>query len=96
MEAAAVRSGGFGGEVEWVDGFDEWVRQNGLKEWVFWVLGMGVVGCNQVGLSLNKKKWRGQRSWRGLQIRGEQSDTGVDPTDRCRPSRTASVTDRLS
>ena len=28
---------------------------------------MGVVGCNQNGLSLNKKKWRGQRSWRGLQ-----------------------------
>ena len=31
-----------------------------------------------------------------LTIRGEQSDTGADPTDRRRPSRTAFVTDRLS
>ena len=48
---------------EWVrrsGGFDEWVCRSGFEEWVFWVLGMGVVGCNQIRLSLNKKKWRGR------------------------------------
>ena len=29
---------------------------------------MGVVRCNQIGLSLNKKKLRGRWSWRGLQM----------------------------
>ena len=44
----------------------EWVRRSGFEEWVFRVSGMGVVGCNQIRLSLNKKKWRGWLSWRGL------------------------------
>ena len=52
MEAAAA-SGGLRNR------FAEWVRQSGFEEWVFWVLGMGVVGCNLIGLSLNEKKWRG-------------------------------------
>ena len=39
--------------------FAEWVRHSGFEEWVFGVSGMGVVGCNLIGLSLNKKKWRG-------------------------------------
>ena len=50
------------GSLEW------WVRWSGFEEWVFWVSGMGVVGCNQIGLSLNKKKWRRRRSWKGLQM----------------------------
>ncbi|KAL0000008.1 hypothetical protein SO802_019610 [Lithocarpus litseifolius] len=37
------------GSSEW------WVRRSRFEEWVFWVSGMGVVGCNQIGLSLNKK-----------------------------------------
>ena len=52
MEAAAA-SGGLRNR------FAEWVRQSGFEEWVFGVSGMGVVGCNLIGLSLNKKKWRG-------------------------------------
>ena len=52
MEAVAA-SGGLR------NGFAEWVRRSGFEEWVLWVSGMGVVGCNQIGLSLNKKKWRG-------------------------------------
>ena len=62
--------GGQWGFEKWVCGMGSlkwWVRRSGFEEWVFWVLGMGVVGCNQIGLSLNKKKWRGRRSWRGLQ-----------------------------
>ena len=40
-------------------------------------------------------KWKVEKKGL-LPSRGEQSDTGADPTDRRQPSRTAFVTDRLS
>ena len=66
-----------GGFEKWVYGMGSsewWVWGMSSSEWV-WVMGfrkaqkMGVVGCNQIELSLNKKKWKGRRSWRGLPTR---------------------------
>ena len=65
-----MASGGLrNGFAEWVrrsGGFDEWVRRSGG----FVRVGLrnefsGFLGFR---LSLNKKKWRGRRSWKGLLV----------------------------
>ena len=69
-ERSATASGGLrNGFAEWVcrsGGFNEWVRQSG--GFVGVGLRNGFSGFLGFGLSLNKKKWRGRRSWKGLLV----------------------------